>query len=224
MRSKSSRSSRISRVVEQQSSGVVQQWSSVVVEQWSSGVVEQWSSGVVEQWSSGVVEQWNSGVVEQWSSGVVEQWSSEVVEQWSRGIVSVQEEQQEQQKQQWSKTQTAIEQQLVEKRNYFQAQISGQEGFPTAEEFVICNKELNLMAKISFQYGKHRQPFTGESLMLLLLFQFIATLLLIFAAFCIQSVDQNQSVLLLLLLLLLLLRKTCKIFASHFGELQHPNR
>ena len=27
-----------------------------------------------------------------------------------------------------------------------------QEGFPTAEEFVICNKELNLMGKISFSY------------------------------------------------------------------------
>ena len=49
-----------------------------------------------------------------------------------------------------------------------EAQIFVQEGIPTAEEFVICNKELNLMAKISFRYGKHAEPFTGESLMLLL--------------------------------------------------------
>ena len=45
-----------------------------------------------------------------------------------------------------------------------------QEGFPTAEEFVICIKELNLMAQNLFWYGKHTEPFTGESLLLLLLF------------------------------------------------------
>ena len=45
------------------------------------------------------------------------------------------------------------------KRNCTQAQIFVQEGIPTAEEFVICNKEQNLMAKISFRYEKHTELF-----------------------------------------------------------------
>ena len=48
------------------------------------------------------------------------------------------------------------------------AQIIVQEGVPTAEEFVICNQELNLMGIISFRYGKHTEPFTDESLLLIL--------------------------------------------------------
>ena len=32
------------------------------------------------------------------------------------------------------------------------------------------NKVLNLMAKISFEYGKHTEPFMDEPLLLLLLF------------------------------------------------------
>ena len=44
-----------------------------------------------------------------------------------------------------------------------------QEGFPTAEESVSSNKEQNLLAKISFRYEKHREPFTDKLLLLLLI-------------------------------------------------------